>query len=106
MIERLEPCLVHAEPSGQPTQRRRTRRHRQQQLEHDKIVVVGVNKFQEAEIEVPSILKIDPALEQKKVEALKEMRAGRDNAAVRNALEVLGAAVQVGPPLWARSSSS
>ncbi|MCB2230720.1 methylmalonyl-CoA mutase [bacterium] len=61
----------------------------QQQLEHNEIVVVGVNKFQEAEIQVPSILKIDPALEQKKVTALQEMKAARDNSAVRDSLEAL-----------------
>ncbi|MBD3403002.1 methylmalonyl-CoA mutase [candidate division GN15 bacterium] len=61
----------------------------QQQLEHDEMVVVGVNKFQEDQIEVPSILKIDPNLEQKKVEALKEMRSKRDNPAVEKALTAL-----------------
>lgn len=66
----------------------------QQQLEHNEIVVVGVNKFQEAEIAVPSILKIDPALEQKKVAALQEMKTRRDNVAVQSALSALRSAAR------------
>ncbi len=66
----------------------------QQQLEHNEMVVVGVNKFQEADLAVPSILKIDPALEQKKVAALQRMKASRDNAAVRAALAGLRTAAR------------
>jgi methylmalonyl-CoA mutase, N-terminal domain len=61
----------------------------QQELNERRRIVVGVNDFtHEDEAETP-ILRIDPALERKQVGRLAATRAGRDSAAVEDALAEL-----------------
>ena len=60
----------------------------QRELEDGERVVVGVNRYQHEEEEVP-LLHIDPALEAKQVERLARFREERDQAAVTNALDDL-----------------
>jgi methylmalonyl-CoA mutase N-terminal domain/subunit len=61
----------------------------QQELNERKRIVVGVNDFtHEDEAELP-ILKIDPALEGKQVARVTAVKAGRDSAAVEQALVAL-----------------
>jgi methylmalonyl-CoA mutase N-terminal domain/subunit len=61
----------------------------QQELNERKRIVVGVNDFtHEDEAEMP-ILKIDPALESKQVARVTAVKAGRDSAAVEQALVAL-----------------
>ncbi len=50
-------------------------------------VVVGVNKFQSKTKVAVESMSIDPGVEAKQVARLKALRAGRDNAAVKKALE-------------------
>jgi methylmalonyl-CoA mutase N-terminal domain/subunit len=52
-------------------------------------VVVGVNAYEEAEGELPAILRIDPELERKQVERTRAARADRDGEAVERALTAL-----------------
>jgi methylmalonyl-CoA mutase N-terminal domain/subunit len=64
----------------------------QQELNERKRIVVGVNDFtQEGEAE-PEILRIDPALEARQVERVKNSKAARDSAAVERSLAELKAA--------------
>ncbi|MDQ8045825.1 MAG: methylmalonyl-CoA mutase family protein [Patulibacter sp.] len=56
-------------------------------LEQD--IVVGVNKFVEEELQVPDLLRVDPASEQAQVARLKEFKANRDQAKVASRLEDL-----------------
>jgi methylmalonyl-CoA mutase N-terminal domain/subunit len=56
-------------------------------------VVVGVNKFQEAEQEF-EIYRPDPALARTQIERLGKVKAGRDQAAVDAALEAIRAAAR------------
>jgi len=70
-------------------------------IESGEQVVVGVNRFTEAEPSPlttgeGSILTVDPKAEQAQVEALRAWRESRDQAAVDKALEDLRAAVQEG----------
>ncbi|MEJ5228758.1 MAG: methylmalonyl-CoA mutase family protein [Pseudothermotoga sp.] len=59
-------------------------------VEKKEQIVVGVNAFQTTqEQQLRNILKVDPALEEKQVAALKELRKNRDNNAVRLALKEL-----------------
>jgi methylmalonyl-CoA mutase N-terminal domain/subunit len=61
----------------------------QQELNERKRIVVGVNDFShDDEAEMP-ILKIDPALEGKQVARVTAVKAGRDSAAVEQALVAL-----------------
>jgi methylmalonyl-CoA mutase, N-terminal domain len=52
-------------------------------------VVVGVNKFQEDDLEVPDLLRVDPESEREQVERLKTFKANRDQALVERRLEEL-----------------
>ncbi|MFH1597098.1 MAG: methylmalonyl-CoA mutase family protein [Pseudomonadota bacterium] len=67
----------------------------QREIEKGERVVVGLNRFQVAEEEKPSgLLKVDPAVEEKQVARLTELKRTRDNAAVKQALVELKAAAQ------------
>jgi len=70
-------------------------------VEAGETVVVGVNRWQQGE---PSpltagdggIMVVDPAVEQDQIDRLAEWRAGRDDAAVKSALDALRAAASGG----------
>ncbi len=52
-------------------------------------VVVGVNKFQEEDLEVPDLLRVDPESEREQVERLTRFKAERDQQLVARRLEEL-----------------
>ena len=52
-------------------------------------IVVGVNAYQEDDIEVPDLLRVDPESEREQVERLKSFKADRDHALVERRLEEL-----------------
>jgi methylmalonyl-CoA mutase N-terminal domain/subunit len=51
--------------------------------------VVGVNAYKEDDIEVPDLLRVDPASEREQLARLAEFKANRDHALVRQRLEEL-----------------
>ncbi len=61
----------------------------QKEIETDKRVIIGINKFVSEEPEKEDLLRVDPELENRQVAALKELRKNRDNAAVEKSLGVL-----------------
>jgi methylmalonyl-CoA mutase N-terminal domain/subunit len=58
----------------------------QSEVEHEQRVVVGVNRYVQADEQPVEILRIDPALERKQVARVQALRARRDAAAVESAL--------------------
>jgi methylmalonyl-CoA mutase N-terminal domain/subunit len=64
----------------------------QQAVEHGEAVVVGVNRFEEAEGHPPATFHIDPAIEQRQVERVRALRASRGAERVESALAELEAA--------------
>jgi methylmalonyl-CoA mutase, N-terminal domain len=52
-------------------------------------IVVGVNKYEEDDLEVPDLLRVDPESEREQVERLKAFKANRDQALVERRLEEL-----------------
>jgi methylmalonyl-CoA mutase N-terminal domain/subunit len=58
----------------------------QSEVEAGERVIVGVNRFEDADEREVEILKIDAALEQKQIERVQALRARRDSAAVDSAL--------------------
>jgi methylmalonyl-CoA mutase N-terminal domain/subunit len=58
----------------------------QQSVERGETIVVGVNRFQEAEHHSPPVFRLDPESERQQVERLREMRATRNIAAVDQAV--------------------
>jgi methylmalonyl-CoA mutase N-terminal domain/subunit len=72
----------------------------QRQVEAGERVIVGVNRFQEqAEAAPGDLLRIDPALERAQVERLKALRARRDAAAWKAALDAVEARARSGENL-------
>ena len=66
----------------------------QQSVERSETVVVGVNRFRQAEKEAPITFRIDPEIEKQQVARLREVRASRDNAALEARLVELEAAAR------------
>jgi methylmalonyl-CoA mutase N-terminal domain/subunit len=71
----------------------------QQAADSRHAVIVGVNQFQIEEEKSPPIQRIDEALERKQVERLRALRARRDAAAWKTALEKVEAAARSGENL-------
>lgn len=61
----------------------------QQEIEQGARVIVGVNRFRQAEERAVGSFRLDPALERQQVDRLRAMRAGRDAAAVAARLDGL-----------------
>ncbi len=59
----------------------------QREIEAGRQVMVGVNRYREAEKTHVPILKIDPEIERQQVDRVRALRARRDGARVRAALE-------------------
>jgi methylmalonyl-CoA mutase N-terminal domain/subunit len=57
-------------------------------------IVVGVNKYEEDDIEVPDLLRVDPESERRQLERLKEFKANRDQDLVERRLEDVRAAAR------------
>jgi methylmalonyl-CoA mutase N-terminal domain/subunit len=67
----------------------------QREIEKNERIVVGLNKFQVKEEGKPKdLLKVDPAVGDKQLARLQELKSARDNAAVAQALAELKAAAQ------------
>jgi methylmalonyl-CoA mutase N-terminal domain/subunit len=57
-------------------------------------IVVGVNKYEEEDVEVEDILRVDPESEREQVERLKAFKEGRDQEQATKRLEELQAAAR------------
>jgi methylmalonyl-CoA mutase N-terminal domain/subunit len=68
----------------------------QQQLERKEKIVVGLNAFARQEAAPIPILTVDPEVERRQVERLQRVRATRDQAAARRALDALRRATEEG----------
>ncbi|SPE29175.1 Methylmalonyl-CoA mutase [Candidatus Sulfopaludibacter sp. SbA6] len=75
----------------------------QREIESGARVVVGVNRFRQEERAVPAF-RLDPALEQSQVEALRQVRASRSQPVVEEKLAALEKAARDGtnlmPPIF------
>jgi methylmalonyl-CoA mutase, N-terminal domain len=66
----------------------------QREVEQGERTVVGVNDFQLEDEQPPELLKIDDGPEKSQLAKLKQVKAERDNAAVKAKLEALGKAAK------------
>jgi methylmalonyl-CoA mutase N-terminal domain/subunit len=64
------------------------------EIDENKRVIVGVNKYQDAHDVEPKLNRIDLEIEKRQVSKLKEMKGNRDNAKVDHALSRLQAAAE------------
>jgi methylmalonyl-CoA mutase N-terminal domain/subunit len=66
----------------------------QQEVEKGQRIIVGLNKFQTVEEKPKDLLRVDPAVGEKQVARLQELKSTRDNAAVSRALAELKTAAE------------
>ncbi len=74
----------------------------QQSVERGEAIVVGVNRFRQAEPNPPTTFRMDPEIERAQVERLCAMRASRSQAMVADSLRALEHAARGGENLMAR----
>ena len=68
----------------------------QQAVERKERVIVGVNEFVASEERPIPLLRIDPGVERRQIERLRRVRAARDQAAARRALDALSRVTEQG----------
>ncbi|HEU4702133.1 MAG TPA: methylmalonyl-CoA mutase family protein, partial [Conexibacter sp.] len=61
----------------------------QERYRQEQDIVVGVNKYVDEALEVPDLLRVDPASEREQVERLTAFKANRDQQLVERRLEEL-----------------
>lgn len=66
----------------------------QERYRTEQDIVVGVNKFVEEELDVPALLRVDPASEHAQVERLKAFKENRDQELVQKRLQELRTAAE------------
>jgi methylmalonyl-CoA mutase, N-terminal domain len=66
----------------------------QRAVESGDAVVVGVNRFKQAEGEAPAPFRLDPELEKQQMARLRELRASRDRTAIEDRLGALEGAAR------------
>ena len=100
LIEEVEEMggMTKAVESGMPKLRiEQAAAERQARIDRGKEVIVGVNKYQQAEESPVDILNIDnSAVRESQVERLQALRDNRDNNACQQALDALTAAAESG----------
>ena len=85
-IEDMGGALVCIEQGFQQREIQESAYRLQHMTETKERVIVGVNQFQTEALEVPDIMRVDPAIGRRQIERLQALRARRDNAAVERAL--------------------
>jgi methylmalonyl-CoA mutase N-terminal domain/subunit len=93
-IDRMGGAVAAIEEGFQQREIQEAAYQYQRAIEDQRLIIVGTNKFQMEEHPVKEILKVDPALETKQKERLKQLRQKRDNAAVARALAALKKAAE------------
>ncbi len=68
----------------------------QKRIEARESIVVGVNEYVSQNLEIPSILKVDPELEQNQVKALTTLKKSRNAARVEESLKAIREAAERG----------
>ncbi len=66
----------------------------QKRVEKGDAIVVGVNRFQAQEATPLKVFRVDPAIEKKQIERVRELRASRESGAVNAALRQLDQAAR------------
>ena len=86
-IDDIGGALVGIEQGYQQREIQESAYRLQHMMETEDRVVVGVNHFATAEVHVPDVLRVDPAVPKKQQERLAALRKRRDGAAVERALD-------------------
>ncbi len=85
-IDRLGGVIAAIEQNFQQREIAEASFRYQSEVERGERVIVGVNRYEQADETPIDILRIDAALEQKQIERVRAVRARRDGAKVEKAL--------------------
>jgi methylmalonyl-CoA mutase len=99
LIEEVEALggMAKAIETGMPKLRiEESAARRQARIDQGLDVILGVNKYQIEDQPLKDVLEVSEAVRQEQIERLEQIRAGRDEAKVREALAALTAAAETG----------
>ena len=88
-IDKLGGAVAAIEQGFQQREIQESSYRQQKNIEDNKSIVVGVNKFVSPSPEIPGLLRVDPEQERKQKERLAQVKKNRDNDRVNKALENL-----------------
>jgi methylmalonyl-CoA mutase N-terminal domain/subunit len=88
-IDRMGGALVAVEKGFFQEEIRNNAYQLKKEIDENKRVIVGVNKYQDAHDVEPKLNRIDQEIEKRQIARLKEMRSTRDRAKVDHALSQL-----------------
>ena len=86
-IEKQGGSVACIESGWYQTEIARSAYEHQRRIESGETIVIGVNRFQSEQIDIPEILKVDPSLEKTQVDSLAKLKSGRDQTLVDNRLD-------------------
>jgi methylmalonyl-CoA mutase N-terminal domain/subunit len=93
-IEDLGGALVGIEGGFQQREIQESAYRLQRMMESEERTVVGVNKFETEALQVPHVMRVDPAVAKNQRDRLASLRERRDGAAVDDVLKRVRAAAQ------------
>src|SRR5215203_5174958 len=93
-IERMGGALVAVEKGFFQEEIRNNAYQLKKEIDENKRIIVGVNKYQDEHDVEPKINRIDPLLEQKQLAKIKEFKSNRDKSKVDQALSQLQKAAE------------
>jgi methylmalonyl-CoA mutase N-terminal domain/subunit len=88
-IDQLGGAVAAIEQGFQQKEIQESSYRQQRNIEENKDIVVGVNKFMSQSIEVPELLRVNPELEKKQIERLTKVKKSRNNDSVKQTLKKL-----------------
>ncbi len=106
IIEEVEQLggMAKAIETGMPKLRiEESAARKQARIDQGLDVIVGVNKYQIEEEPLEEVLEVSEAVRDEQIQRLKELRASRDDAAVKEALAAVTRAAETGDNLLAAS---
>ena len=86
-IEDIGGALVGIEQGYQQREIQESAFRLQRMMESEQRIVVGVNRFETEGLQIPELLRVDPAVTEKQLQRLAALRERRDGGAVARALE-------------------
>ena len=93
-IEDIGGALVGIEQGYQQREIQESAFRLQRMMEAEQRIVVGVNRFETEGLQIPELLRVDPAVTKKQLQRLAALRERRDGGAVARALERIGEAAE------------
>src|SRR4030043_189572 len=88
-IDKLGGAVAAIEQGFQQREIQESSYRQQKNIEENKAIVVGVNKFVSSSPEIPELLRVNPELERKQRERLAQVKKHRDNGKVTKSLKNL-----------------